>query len=198
MLIFAISYLVHLVQQANLSRGALRLATGFIAFGVAIPLLSNLAFAEPTDLEYLRSTAVSLKSMSDKADVVLTDNPWIVAWYSDRNALWIPVTPKATNELRDNTQELKWVLLTRAAASYPLPWSHIYSQLVIWNQSWAVARASGQSTRKWTLSTRSLPSEALPFYQAMDGLMGVPPSGTDLYTAVGRLPDRNKKTRGGT
>jgi len=60
----------------------------------------------------------------DPAQIVVSDDPWHVAWYGDRSSLWLPANPQQMLEIQyltaQNGQPLAGVLLTRKSSDKPL------------------------------------------------------------------------------
>ncbi len=48
----------------------------------------------------------------DSKELMVSDQPWAVAWYGDRRCVWIPLTPKQFYDLNDLHQHISGLLLT--------------------------------------------------------------------------------------
>ena len=195
MLVFAVSYLVHLMGQARLSRGSHRFAVALIAFAVTYPLLSSMAFANFEDRMPGKSTAAELKRISAPTDVVLSDQPWLVAWHADRRAIWVPITNKTTQKMRDQVKELRWLFMTPSIASMSNDWRNLYSALLKWNQMYVVAeRAKEAPPKPALLQAEGVPEPVTAFMRPLDGFATRPPVGKNIETILAALPPGQTET----
>lgn len=53
-------------------------------------LTQNRASNRSVDGVYALSLNYNLQSITDKRDIIISDQPWAVAWYADRHAIWAP------------------------------------------------------------------------------------------------------------
>lgn len=65
-----------------------------------------------------------LHDITNEQDIIITDQPWAVAWYADRKALWLPRSIDTyTNDLepimRSSSQEVQGILITPSSHSLP-------------------------------------------------------------------------------
>jgi hypothetical protein len=50
---------------------------------------------------YVPSWILPLRVWTSEREVIMSDMPWAVAWYTDRESLWLPTSPENFNELND-------------------------------------------------------------------------------------------------
>jgi hypothetical protein len=102
---YGLAYL--LVQWNRLNIGVPLARTGFIGllfFLCAVPMIvGTLARHPPVRWPpYLPPAISMLKDWMKPEEVTASDMPWAVAWYANRRSVWLPDTPKALVEFRNN------------------------------------------------------------------------------------------------
>ena len=50
---------------------------------------------------YVPSWILPMRTWTTEREVIMSDMPWAVAWYTGRESLWLPMTPENFNELND-------------------------------------------------------------------------------------------------
>jgi 4-amino-4-deoxy-L-arabinose transferase-like glycosyltransferase len=144
MLLFAIAYLMHVLEQAKLPRMSVILFASVLGGAIFLPLIRNTIYAEKQSSLAGMTSAQILKKISQPGDVVITDQPWLVAWYADRPAIWIPAVDAKVGEYRQNVPNFKWMLLTDQTNTMSREWNQIYSAFAGWNQQYVNAKIMGQ------------------------------------------------------
>src|SRR6185503_8540449 len=117
-LAFAICYLLHMCEQANMEKSVRIGATVAFLSVICYPLAANLLQNPAQPKVAGRSGAEALKDSSKPTDACLTDQPWTVAWYGQRRAVWLPVTINTTKKVRENVKGMNWLLLTSDSRAY--------------------------------------------------------------------------------
>jgi 4-amino-4-deoxy-L-arabinose transferase-like glycosyltransferase len=133
LLVFAVAYLLHLLQQAKLSLTYQRMAYALLAVAVVFPLFGA---QKPGDRQvFLNEVAIAsrLTSLTRRDEVVLSDKPWLVAWYANRPSLWIPRDDERLSELRKRFGNVNWFYLTHDAQDDSQQWMIIYDSFRQWN-----------------------------------------------------------------
>jgi hypothetical protein len=109
----------------------------------------------------LRTQALQISYIRDEVDpagIVVSDDPWHVAWYGDRSSLWLPATPQQLLEIQhltaQNGQPLSGLLMTRASADKSLL-KMIYGKERNWaplvaGQAIAFAGLEEKQDKQWT------------------------------------------------
>jgi hypothetical protein len=77
---------------------------GLVGFISAFPLLS--AYTDPPKIPfvwppYCPPALAYLTDWYSKNDIICSDMPWAIGWYSDRKSLWLPLTTSDFSELSD-------------------------------------------------------------------------------------------------
>lgn len=140
MLVFAVAYLMFLIQQAQLPRGATIQLTAALGAALLYPLFRSLALAEKPVAIQEREAAVALSTQSRSDDVVLSDQPWTVAWYANRPTILVPYTETKITDIRQQFPNLHWLFLTQAVGHSGPEWKGFYQGLLTWNRAYAAAR----------------------------------------------------------
>lgn len=82
----------------------------------------------PQGLEYIIAHSTT-------SEIIMTDSPWITAWYGHRTALWLPQTLDDFDWISKQTVEPDWILLTgvpqMAARELPIWWVALANQQTI-------------------------------------------------------------------
>ena len=171
LLVFAVAYLVHLVQQAQLSRNALVgvVAAGFVI--CALPLVHDLAFVERRSALTEAESARSLARMARQDEVAISDQPWLVAWYGDRPSVWIPRSDTKTLEVRNQFPRARWLYLTDQAAEFSPQWRSVYQAFLQWNNLYKQA----MTENKKPPATLRIDGQGHPLLQALHGFVSVQP-----------------------
>lgn len=61
----------------------------------------------------------SLAELVKPGELVVSDNPWMVAWKGERTAIWIPATVPGFHKLIRWNDSIKFLFLTRGILDYP-------------------------------------------------------------------------------
>lgn len=136
MLIFAIAYLLHLVDQSRLSRSSTILLISLFGATVVLPVLRSTVLAERPQPLVKRTAAMALKQRVKKDEIILTDQPWLVSWYADRPAVWIPAVDDKVPVYRTRFPKLRWLFLTEEVAGFSPQWMYIYNYFRNWNDAY--------------------------------------------------------------
>lgn len=171
MLTFAAAYLLHRLQEAQPDRHARIMLTGLVTFLIACPLLTDLLVAERTPSIRSIETAKWLGQTAARNEAVFSDQPWIVAWYANRPAVWLPATDKKTADIRAKYPQIRWLFLTEQSRTYSEGWRYVYDALYRWSSATAQAKE-----KKLPLPTgMTIAGTGLPLMQALGGFSAVPP-----------------------
>ena len=90
MMLFSVSYLIHLAQQAQLKHGSVALVTSLVAVAAIYPLVSDVVLKDKYPPLDGMESARDLGKLANKTDVVLSDQPATVAWYAERPSVFVP------------------------------------------------------------------------------------------------------------
>lgn len=178
MLIFSVAYLLHLTQQAKLNRASLVLVTSLMAAAIGFPLLSDMLLIEKTQGLKEAGTARMLGKAMQRDEVALSDQPWIVAWYADRPAIWVPMIDVKIGDIRKQFPKTRWLFLTDNTRTLSPQWDAIYNVFARWDNAYTQALAE-----KKTLNSFSLGGKAFPLLEALSGFTAVAPA-KDAATSV--------------
>lgn len=142
MLVFAIAYLFRLVEQSQLPRSSVVLLVSLLSGAVLLPLLRDVALTDKPALPIGTKSAMNLKRASEKDEVVLSDQPWLVAWHADRPAIWIPTTDAKLSAYQKRFAHTRWLFLTDQVTGFSQEWQQIYAVFFRWNQIYMEAKLS--------------------------------------------------------
>ena len=188
MLVFAIAYLLRLVDQSQLSRAAVVRLSALLAGAVLLPLLRNTVLIDRPVAVTGRISALELKQASQSGDVVLTDQPWVAAWYADRPAIWIPSTDAKVSAYRKTFPTTRWLFLTDQVASFSPEWRTIYSVFFRWNQVYAEAKSTGTKAP----GPIAISGTGYPLLESLHGFTVLEPvNGSSTGVVVAGLPRGN-------
>lgn len=97
--------------QAN---KALNWSMAILVLFQCAPLLMNLVRpADPQRLKLAQQVEESARLVaSDTSGPIVTDQPWLVAWYAGRTAIWLPREWRDMDEMQENIGQVRYVLLT--------------------------------------------------------------------------------------
>ena len=144
LLVFSVAYLIHIVEQAKLPRPSIILLISLISAAVILPVARGMMVnTKPATLPEVVS-ARALGKLTSKNQAVLTDQPWLVAWYANRPAVWIPAVDSNIKSYRKRFPDMRWLFLTPQVSSYSREWNQVYSVFVRWNQAYIQADQLGQ------------------------------------------------------
>ena len=187
MLVFAIAYLLHLIEQARLPRNSIGLVAGLMAVALFLPVLRDMTLVDkPTSLPDMK-TAQMFGKMSRPGDLVLSDQPWVVAWYADRPSAWIPAVDAKIGKLRTQFPQTRWLFLTGEVRGFSPQWSFVYDGLLRWNQTYAEAEANHAATPGLIRLGGNTP----PLLGNLEGFTTLPPQkGAAPSTVIAAQPDK--------
>lgn len=190
MLVFAVAYLLYLLQQAQLRRGATMAAAALIAVAVVFPLVSDMTLIDhPQRLKEI-DTALALGKAAQRDDVVLSDQPWLVAWHADRPSLWIPAQDQTTKDLRQQFATTRWLFMTAQTQRLSPEWQQVYGIFRRWNEVYAQAREAKQQMPQ----ALRIQGKGLALAEALDGFVSVEPVEKQSPTAlIATLPTTDRK-----
>lgn len=171
-ILFAIAFLVHLMAEAQLSRPTVALVSTIGVLVIALPLVYDTQL-RVQKVEALGSVGVAraLSDMTRRQDVCLSDHPWVVAWYADRPAIWIPKTDGNVMEFRKQFASARWLFLTESSREYSAEWRTIYDVFLRWN---VVYNRAKESKRQPPTSIR-INGKGHPLLEGLQGFTSVEP-----------------------
>ena len=192
-LIFAVAYLLHLVQQANLSRPAVSLVAAATAISAVVPVVRDMSLTEKTPASKAIPAAQALGRLSAPHDVCFSDSPGLAAWYGDRPAVWLPARDWDVEAIRKGFPNTRWLLLTEQARAYSPGWQSIYDGFARWNG--AVVEAGTQ--RLAPPAPIAIAGQNRPLTIALNGFQSIaPPANSTAWVILAAVPADNGKERG--
>lgn len=169
MLILSVSYIFHLIDEVGISRRG-RVAVGSIfAFVIMLPVFSDVFLDEKPLVSPDRGAARLLMKNTGPKDVVLSDSPWLVAWYGNRPCIWIPVVDGNIREFHKQFSGLKFVFLTEGVRNESPDWQVLYTTFRQWNEQCAQADLAGSAHPQPLRISGSL----FPLLSILDGYVSV-------------------------
>jgi hypothetical protein len=144
LLLFAVAHLRHLVNQAGLRRSSITLLAVLLAVAAALPLVCDMAWKDRTPALWEAIPARALGRWMQSDEVSLSDQPWILAWYTDRPSVWIPAGDADIRDIRQRFVKTRWLFLTEQARNYSPAWSAIAEAFQRWNLACVQARQHKQ------------------------------------------------------
>jgi hypothetical protein len=192
MLIFAVAYMTYLIQQAQMSRSSLVWVGALVVVAVVYPLATQLFLEDKTPRLKEAEPAQLLAQVVQKDEIVLSNEPWIAAWYSDRPSLWIPTKTERLEDFNKRfAGKVRGLLLTERSQNLSSEWRAVYSVFQQANQA-DVAWAQEDKDKRPAnppaamISKAKLPEAWAPrlkqLFGQLDGFISLPP--TELSTAT--------------
>lgn len=189
MLAFAIAYLLHLVEEVKLPKRAMVNLIILLSIAVVLPIMSDMFLKEKPPLLKDNITARIVKSNIDPDAVILSDSPWIVAWESDRPAIWIPIVDANIRGFQKRFPKLGTVFLTESTRSESMEWQMLYSTFRQWNEQVLQAGMTGQPAP----AQLRIAGTAFPILEILEGYVSVPRTrDMSVTTVLLSLPKDNK------
>jgi 4-amino-4-deoxy-L-arabinose transferase-like glycosyltransferase len=189
MLVFAIAYLLHLAEQASLPRKSVALLVGLLGLAVLLPIARDVVGGNRPRRSPDAAAAQILGQAAKREEVVLTDQPWLVAWYTNRPAIWLPATDNRVAELRNRFPTLHWLFLTEQSRGFSPEWQTIYDVFRRWNRAVLAARDGQQATPNGL----RLGGTGFTLLEGLDGFQSVEPTDTASETTALAVLERKGK-----
>jgi len=182
--------MVHLMRQAQLKGSALVGVSVGMAAAILYPMIANAFLVGKPAGGVEKLTAASLPQMVARDEVVLSDQPWLVAWYADRPSVWLPEKNERISKIRQQFPGARGLMLTQGARGLSEEWGALYSQMVQLNIRYM--QLSPEQQKK--VAGVPLPKKGSPVLENLDRFMWLPPrEGTALNTVVAAVPLDEKK-----
>lgn len=180
LLIFSVAYVTYLIQQARLSRRGVAFTVCLVALAACYPVVDTmfLSGVKPAPLKEAAS-AKALKTMIPAGEVSFSDQPWIVAWYSDHPSIWIPADDNRVADLRGQF-DVRWLFVTEDARAMSPAWQYLTDNFERWNMVEQNREANGQPP----IRAIRIGGTSVPLFAALNGFTSVPPPANASPTAV--------------
>jgi 4-amino-4-deoxy-L-arabinose transferase-like glycosyltransferase len=187
MLIFAIAYLLQLVEQSRLPKSSMMLLTALLTGAILLPLLRDVVLIEKPQPPIGIPSARHIKDVAGKEDVVLTDQPWLVAWYGNRPSVWIPAVDGNLKAYKTRFANLRWLFLTEQVVNFSPEWQQVYSEFYRWSLTYVQAKNSNKIPPAMIVVNAS--TDSIPVVEALNGFMTLEPiSGSPPSVVVATMP----------
>lgn len=181
MLVFAAAYLVHLIGQAQLTRPAIVMLAGLLTLAMALPLLRDITLIGKPEPSRHVAAAVSLEDIVSPNGVVLSDQPWLVAWYANRPSVWIPAVDGKIKEFRKQYPTMRWMFLTDSSRHLNQGWQQVYDAMQQWNARYSQMPAFSKPSYQGV----SIRNNGHPLTAGLDGFTTVEPAeGSSLHSVI--------------
>lgn len=189
-IIFAVSYILYLIQQPNMQRASRATMTAVLGLVVIYPLMTVLLLGQPNYDLRGKAAARALAKSSELNDACLSDAPWVVAWYGNRRSVWVPTTGSTTSRVRSSVRDLRWLIATNGISGVSDEWKIVHQGLTDYNMRWyEAARNKQQEPKPFRFDAATLPIGRFPLIAALDGFTAVHPvRGQELDTVIAVLP----------
>jgi hypothetical protein len=190
MLVFALGFLAHIVQQAQLSRPGQAVLATVLAMTLLVPLASQLTWKTKAKPSPHMSSALALGQHTDRDEVSLSDQPWLVAWYADRPSLWLPKNDGRVKELTARMDKARWLFLTEQTRGMSGDWPAVYNAFVQWNVAYAQARQLAKQDPKVKVPPSvTISGRATPLLESLNGFTAIEPmEDGSLATVIAAKP----------
>jgi hypothetical protein len=180
MLVFSVAFLLHLIQQARLSRYSTVLTTLLLGGAVIYPLLSDVALTPKRQASRHVAAAKDLGQLAKRDDVMLSDQPWLTAWYADRPSVWIPASDRQVSDLRKQFSSARWLFLTEQVQGFSDGWRTVYGLFSQWNYEYKqTTTVKKPQPLRITVSEKSS-----PLAHALNGFVSVEPGQSSAAASV--------------
>ncbi len=205
-LVIGVSYIYLLIQQSQMRRGTRVMVSLLLGLTVVYPTFSVTVLLPRPAPVVEQEIARTIRARSATTDIIVSDKPWLTAWYAERPSLWVPFADGVLDELRTRSKDkIRWYMLTREIVepSYSPSWQQVYYLTSGWNQANVNRLRAGQPA----LAPIAVPERLAEFakrngtpFELESGLKGFitfpQPGFTRPETAVGFIPARATTTRG--
>lgn len=142
--VFAVAYYQYLFLTSTQRPLAQVLVTAVLLGMLIYPTVGALTVRPKPATLREAAIAQALKHTVGAKDVVLSDQPWIVAWHADRPALWIPASEQQLPGLRKTFPTTRWLFLTAQGRAFSTGWATLYDVFIGWRHSARAARQAGK------------------------------------------------------
>jgi len=187
--VFATALLVYLLREARLRPAAMAGAGLVMAFVFCYQTAGVLALGKKAQPGPAIIQARELQGKMPPGDAAISDQPWLVAWYAHRPAIWAPRNVNKTLDLRKQFPQARWLFLTEQTGAAAPEWTMAYNLFRQWGVATLVARRQN----------RPLPGPAVvrsgqdAFSQALAGFTGLEPTSPEATPIViAALPPEKK------
>jgi 4-amino-4-deoxy-L-arabinose transferase-like glycosyltransferase len=209
MLIFAVAYMIYLIQQAQMSRGSLVWVGALVVVAVVYPLATQIFLQDKTPRLKEAGPARLLAQFVQKDEIVLSDEPWIAAWYADRPSLWIPTKTERVEDFKKRfAGKMRGLLLTERSQGLSQEWQAVYTVFrqanqayAAWDQTQKAQQAANPPGTKEKPATNPpvamINKERLPeawgasfkqLFSDLDGFISLPTDPSTMATVVAAAP----------
>jgi hypothetical protein len=120
-----------------------------------------------------KPSALALAQRAAPGDVVLTDQPWTVAWYADRPAVLLPEKAERIETVRKMLPTTRWLLVTQSVGSASAEWQAIYALLLRWSVQWIASQAPNSTLKPPDAFV--IQGNQAPILTALSGFAPFPP-----------------------
>jgi hypothetical protein len=125
-LIFAVAFLQHLMRQAKMVPTSALAASAAFALLVGYPLVDEMLLRPRADAPAAVEYAAQLAPLTRRGDVVLADQPALVAWHSGRPAVLLPADDRRMPDVLRQFPRARWMFLTGQARESSRGWRAVY------------------------------------------------------------------------
>jgi len=183
LLVFALGYLLHIAAQAQLAQSARTFAGILVGCALLLPLLGDVVSVRVPASVPEAATARWLGQTANVGDVCISDQPWIVAWYADRPAVWTPRQDIQITEVRKQFAGVRWLFLTAQVQQLSPEWNMIFRDMMQWNMTFVQA-AQNQTSSPPPLRISGAGRPDVHLLRALDGFASAPPPESKMPTAM--------------
>jgi hypothetical protein len=191
LMIFALGFVGQMLGQAQLPKANSGFVIGVLALSVFFPFVSSLVSTDPVGVVGESAAAKKLADIAGPKDVVLTDQPWTVAWWSDRPALLIPESEEGVERFMRDRKQVRWLLLSPEARGLSPQWQGVYDLFQQWNALYLQQKVANEQLPEGIhLDPDTLKrNESTALLFALQGFAVVaPPDTASVWTVVAGLP----------
>ncbi|HLK56018.1 MAG TPA: glycosyltransferase family 39 protein [Chthonomonadaceae bacterium] len=204
MLLYSVAYLLDLIRQAQLRPGAVAVVVSLLSIAVLYPLLWYTTLTDKVVGLKEVGAARALAKNTQKTDVILSDQPWIVAWYADRPSIWIPATDDRITDVRNRFNGARWLFVTDQVRGFSEEWAGVYQVLASRNTAYDRLGTEKKTWQAVRISSNGAPIP-VPLLTALEGFTTVAPaadttpsvviaSSADTNQNLGMLPTSDGST----
>jgi hypothetical protein len=180
MLVFSVAFLYVLLHEAKAGRAVVGSVMALAAVTILYPLAAQLGLDERPRPLPQKLAAMALRDTSRAGESCLSDQPWLVAWYADRPAVWLPANDNLLTDVRHRFAGTRWLFMAGDARTYSAEWQVLYDQLVQLNARYLDVPAE----KRGGVHAVPLPTKGMPLLEKLDGFAWVPPAKNTPPTTV--------------
>jgi hypothetical protein len=117
-MIFAAWFLMRTLGQLEIHRFYQNALAGVLVLVAAYPTILVLAIGTPATSNPVQPCLEDLQKFVPQNQIIVSDVPWAVAWYSERSSIWFPQGTDDYRRIENTIAPLNVICLTSMMGTY--------------------------------------------------------------------------------